>query len=551
MLISFPPIISPAWECEKISLFPNLVVIHVSSALTTAHCPLCSQLASRIHSHYERRLADLPWQGIPVRLRCRIRRFFCDNPACPRRIFAERMPDITQVYAHKTCRLTAALRHIGLVCGGEAGTRLACRLGMIASPDTLLHIVRRTPMSPMITPRVLGVDDWAFLRGQRYGTILCDLELHRPVDLLPERSAEAFRQWLTDHPGVEIISRDRGDFYIKGATTGAPHAIQVADRWHLLHNLRESLLRLAERYGQKIKAAAQAAAWQHKTPPHEVVKVVSNANLNSASARPTRADQLKEARWERRRKQYEQAMELHRQGITQREIARQTGIHRGTVRKWISAGEFPERAYRRYRSGTDSFLRFLRQRWHEGCHKAAQLFRELKQRGFHGSYHMVRRRVAHWRRQSRDLAAVSGQTNYQLREAMKRPSSRRVSWLLLKKSSALTTEEHAFLTSLIEQCRPLAKVRDLAQLFVEMVKERKVEDLDAWRDLSCSSDVPVELRHFAQGLGNDLPAVKASLSLPWSNGQTEGQVNRLKLIKRQMFGRAKFDLLRQRFLFAC
>jgi transposase len=549
MLISFPPVNSPVGEYEKISLFPNLVVIHVSSALTTAHCPLCSQLACRIHSHYERRMADLPWQGIPVRLLCRIRRFFCDNSTCPRRIFAERMPDITQAYAHKTCRLTTALQQIGLVCGGEAGARLACRLGMLASPDTLLRIIRHTPMSPMITPRVLGVDDWAFLRGQRYGTILCDLELHRPVDLLPERSAEAFRKWLTDHPGVEIISRDRGDFYIKGATSGAPHAIQVADRWHLLHNLREALLRLVERHAQQVKTAA-LVAWQQKTPSDEAVQVLSNIEFDMASTKTTRAEQLRETRREERMKRYEEVMELHRQGISKREIARQTGIHRGTVRGWISAGSFPEHASRRYRSGTDSFLSYLNQRWQEGCHNAKQLDCELRQRGFSGSYDMVRRKVAHWR--SRDIAIHSAPKyiNHQPREAMTRPSSRRVAWLLVKKTSDLTTEEYAFLTALSEQCMPLAKVKDLAQLFVEMVKERKVGYLDTWRELVCASDVPVELRHFAKGLGKDLAAVKASLSLPWSNGQTEGQVNRLKLIKRQMFGRAKFDLLRQRFLFA-
>src|SRR5262249_42136728 len=176
----------------------------------------------------------VPWQGRAVLIMWRARRFFCLATACPRQTFAERLPEVAAVSARTTARLHETHRLIGQALGGEPGSRLAAPLGLPTSPDTLLRRVRRGPLSQQPAVRVLGVDDWAWKKGQRYGTILCDLERRRPVDLLPERSADSFAMWLKAHPGVEIISRDRGDEYIKGASQGAPRAVQVADRFHLL-----------------------------------------------------------------------------------------------------------------------------------------------------------------------------------------------------------------------------------------------------------------------------------------------------------------------------
>jgi transposase len=223
-------------------------------------CPQCEELSSRVHSRYTRTLADLPWQGRAVRIQLQVRRFFCVTNECPRQTFAERLPEVAVVSARTTVRLQEAHQLIGRALGGEAGARLAVPLGMRTSPDTLLRRVRRAPLPQQSAVRVLGVDDWAWKRGQRYGTILCDLERHRPVDLLPDRSADSLRSWLKEHPEVEIISRDRGDEYIKGANQGAPKAVQVADRWHLLVNLREALMRAVDRHHGHVLEAAQAVA---------------------------------------------------------------------------------------------------------------------------------------------------------------------------------------------------------------------------------------------------------------------------------------------------
>ena len=538
---------------EQVRLVGDSITISVSSTSSSSQCPQCYQSSERVHSHYERTLADLPWQGFPVRVRWRSRKFFCDNPFCSQRIFTERQPQVAESYARKTSRIAKVLFALGLACGGEGGARLAARLAIAVSPDTVLRSIRRGVLPETTTPRVLGVDDWAFRRGQRYGTILCDLEQHKPVDLLPERSSAALVDWLKAHPGVEIISRDRGDYYIKGANEGAPDAIQVADRWHLLKNLREALARLADQYHQQLEVATRAAADAIDTTSADS----SEENLPSESddcssvpVRMTRAEQRKQERRARRFKRYERVVNLDAQGVPQREIARRLGMHRGTVRRFIAAGRFPEHAYHQRARETDPFFEYLRRRWEEGCHNAAELTEELKQRGFDGSYDMVKREVASWRTDSRGSSA-NKRSAKRPRQALKRPSSNCVAWLLLKPLGDMEPQEQLLMKSIAEYCPPLETAAALSQEFAEMVKERRASELENWIARARASDGVADLARFAEGLESDLGAVKAALSLPWSNGQVEGQVNRLKLIKRQMFGRAKFDLLRQRVLHAC
>jgi transposase len=526
---------------EKITIF-------VRSISPSSRCPQCDQDSGRVHSRYERKLADLPWQGVRLQLCWRIRRFFCGNPNCPQRIFTERQPEIAQAYARRTTRLTKAFAAIGFNCGGEGGARLANCLAMPTSPDTLLRIIRRSALPELPTPRVLGVDDWAFRRGQRYGTVLVDLERRCPVDLLPERSSESFADWLKAHPGVEIVSRDRGDFYIKGATEGSPDATQVADRWHLLKNLREALMREVDRHASQVQAAAQVTMATAKQKPSETADSGS-VDLSPSPPVSTRAGQLSERRRQRRLERYNQVVDLHEQGVSIRETARQLGMQRRTVRRFLAAGCFPERAQRQFRRSTDRFEDYLRQRWEEGCHNARQLTSELRQHGFRGSYDMVRRCVEDWRQQSHD-GVPQEKTAQRKPSPSRRPSSNRISWMLLKLESDLDSDEKSFVKAIHEQCPTLEKASALAQQFFEMFKQRRVEDLDDWLARAGAADGPAESRRFAKGLQADLSAVEAALKLPWSNGQTEGQVNRLKTIKRQMYGRANFDLLRQRFLHA-
>jgi transposase len=533
---------------DQIIISREAIFVRTMTNGRSASCPTCARESERVHSRYVRKLGDAPWYGNVVRLQVKVRRFFCVNSDCARQTFAERLSELAQHHGRTTNRLAQAHCQIGFALGGEAGARLATRLSMPTSPDTLLRRVRHAhlPVPPPV--RVLGVDDWALRKGQRYGTILCDLERRRPVDLLPERSASALRDWLQNHPEVEVISRDRGDEYIKGASEGAPQAIQVADRWHLLKNLRESLERVVNRYQGRVRDAARAtisltndqAAMDSRPEPAQ------GPDLN----RPlTKYQERQQQRRARRLARFEQVRDLHQRGVSLRTIAHQLGMHRSTVRRFVRAETFPERASRPSYRRTDAWTEWLRRRWEEGCHNAARLTEELRAQGFQGSYYMVLRQVAAWRRSHSTTslpqrpASIKGRIPTQ-------PSSRSVSWLLLKKEQDLHAEERTFLEEIGKLCPPLRDATALAREFATMVQEQRPDDWLHWKTRACDPAAAAELRSFAQGLETDEKAVRAALATEWSNGQVEGQVNRLKTIKRQMYGRANFDLLRQRVLCA-
>jgi transposase len=537
--LSLPAVALGLENCSSpsIDVDAQVVKLFVRATASEARCPLCNHPCERVHSRYLRKLADLPWHGREVRMQVEVRRFYCPVPQCPRRIFAERLP-FAAAFARTTSRLRSVHTDIGLFLGGEAGARLAQRLAMTTSPDTLLRRIRQIPEPAVPHVRVLGVDDWSFRRGQRYGTIVCDLERHRAVELLPERSADALSQWLRAHPEVEIISRDRADDYIKGASAGAPQALQVADRWHLLRNLRDALRRLVERLPSKVRDMVGS-----RHPATEVSDTVARTEDVPDERRQTRYAQRQRDRRQRRYDRYQQVKDLHEQGVAQREIARRLGINRATVRRFVRAASFPERACRRTSRRTDEVVHFLRQRWSEGCRNAAQLFKELRPRGFQGSYYMVRRRLARWRRQG-SVAAQSKSSN------RSRLSPRRAAWLLLKPESELNDAERAWRADLAQRDAVLSQAASQGRQFREMIRQHQGKELTRWLDQSQRETVPEELRSFAKGLQEDEAAVRAALDSPWSNGQVEGQVNRLKTVKRQMYGRAKFDLLRRRFLLA-
>jgi len=538
---------SASLQLQQVLIEPQAIIFVVRTVSATATCPSCGRASDRVHSRYQRRLNDLPSQGRAIHLRLWVRRFFCPNADCPRRIFTERLPEVVAVYARTTTRLHETHCEIGFALGGEAGARLAKRLAMPTSPDTLLRRIRNAPLPHRPTVRVLGVDDWAFRKGHRYGTILCDLERHCPIDLLPERSADALCDWLKGHPEVEIISRDRGDDYIRGATAGAPQALQVADRWHLLRNLRDALKGTLDRHHAEVSAAASEATVQARSQALAEAIASPPAEPTAPSPPLGRRAQQHAHRRDRRVQRYEQVHELHRQGLSQRAIAKRLGIHRATVERLLKAATFPERAAPPRPRCLDRFADYLKQRWAEGCHNAARLFTELKERGFNGSCYTVRRYLARWRRTDRQAGkeeAVGGA----LPRVIERPSSSRVSWLLLKADAEVTAEEQLFLQRLRERCPALQVAAEVAREFATMVKEKKEEAWESWLAKATAPNGSKELRGFAEGLKKDEAAVRAALRLEWSNGQVEGQVNRLKTIKRQMFGRAKFDLLRQRVL---
>lgn len=554
--ILFPQ--SATLQLEGLKPTERGVLIHLSTLTSTSSCPVCQHESNQLHSYYYRYPADLPCFGLPVRLQIQMRRFFCRNGQCAKRTFAERLQELLHPRKRRTKRLVAALTQLSYEVSAESGSRVLSGLGVVTSPDSLVRLIRATPETDASTPRVLGVDDWAKRKGQTYGTILVDLEARQVVDVLSERSAEALANWLREHPGVEIISRDRGTDYIKGATAGAPDALQVADRWHLLKNLREAIEEWLLGQPECLKVAAaktEAVPPKTVTPETNQGKAIKNSTpievpIAAPVSSPTKAEARKQARRARKQERFDLVHELRQQGYSEREISRHTKIAKRIVSKYLKREQcpfYPDNVQRSC-SKLDPYQAYLEQEWQAGQHNATELWREICQQGFAGS----RGLVGKWAAGKRKLLP---QKNKRDKEEEVPPlpvytkivpwSARRASWLLVKAETEMDEEEKQTLHRVKQSDAIVASVHQLVQRFQQMVCEKRAELLDLWLEDAKTSGVG-PLISFAKGILQDYDAVKNALSLPWSNGQTEGQVNRLKFIKRQMFGRANFDLLRRR-----
>ena len=300
--------------------------------------------------------------GYELQLDILVRRFFCDNDQCQIRTFGERFPSVMAPYSRGTIRLTSQQRQVAFALGGEPGSRLLTILGMPASADTLLRLIRRTPEPATATPNVLGIDDWAKRKGHAYGTILVDLEKHRVVDLLPDRTAAVVKNWLLAHPGVEVVARDRSKEYARGVTEGAPAALQVADRWHILVNLRQMLERLISHLYQELKQLPEIDGLQGPEPLTERRGHFPRTHSEQQASQASRA---------RRMVLYEEIRGRRLAGQNIRQIADELGLHRATVRIHYYAKSFPERSQRKPKpSILDRFLPYLEKRYQEGCENA-------------------------------------------------------------------------------------------------------------------------------------------------------------------------------------
>jgi transposase len=508
------------------------LLVHVTSNSLCSPCPVCSMLSSAIHSYYRRRPADLPCAGQPIRLLLIVRKFFCRNSTCPRKIFAERLPELIQPASRLTTRFRETLQTIGFALNGEGGARLADRLGMPISATTLLRSLHLVPTPPVGKVRVVGLDDWAWRRGQRYGTIIIDQERHVVLDLLPERTPESVQKWLEGHPEVEIVSRDRGGTYVDGATWGTPQAIQIADRWHFLANLGQAVEEFLIRTHVRLV----------ETPAQEPT---IERPLTSYSATPG-CQGKSQARLLQKWKLYQRVQELHTQGMGIIKIGGELGLARNTVRKYLrQAPEPPLPTPRPLReSGLDRYEDYILKRWKEGERNAAQLFREISDLGYQGANTTVRTYVRHLRTTTKD-----GSVPRSRKQRTRTTSPRALRWLLTREREELDAEEQARLDQLLKLSPDITCVHTLLHAFLTMVRERQPEHLRPWMQDALKSGIS-ELKSFVGGIERDYDAVKAALCLPWNQGQTEGFVNKLKTAKRMMYGRAGFELLRQRLLHA-
>jgi transposase len=523
---------------------PPTIILTLASRPRATPCPLCGRQTKRAHSRYERTLADLPWGAHRVAIRLKVRRLFCDNAQCARRIFAERLPGIAAPWARRTARLANWFTAVGFARGGAAGARLGRWLGLTMSRNTLLHLVRQAPALPIVTPSALGVDDWAMRRRFTYGTVLVDLERRRPVALLPDREADTLAAWLREHPGVVVIARDRSGAYAEGASRGAPGAVQVADRFHLLQNLAEALELAFTAHAHELRDLEQA---RRRAAVAEGVSVRPDP-----PPPPKHPLILAVARREQRLATHRRVWELWREGWPGHDIARHLGIGRTTTYRYLKSETFPERKGRSDagRSAVDPSGAWVIARWNAGHHNGRQMLRELRKRGFIGNYATVLRYL------NRLRAAQEGAVPHRSRTRPGPPlvaapkrllTPRTAAWVVLRRPERRSAEDRALLAGLREHSHVLNEAIGLAEEFAALVRGREPERLDPWLQRAQNGAVP-SLQRFAKRLSTDYDAVRAAVTLDWSNGPVEGQINRLKTIKRQMYGRASLDLLERRFL---
>jgi transposase len=508
------------WRIVTIAPERDRLVLHLEPVRDTAACPVCGRWSRRVHSRYYRKPWDLPWGRWPVQLMVQARRFFCDVSSCPRRIFVEPFPQVLARYARQTDRLRQILLELAHASNAEMAARLARWLGYVTSPDTLIRCQRAEPIS-LPTPRVLGVDEFALRRGHTYATLLVDLERQQPVAVLEGRTAEPLMKWLHAHPSVTIFVHDRADAYTLAGRQAVPEALQVADRFHLVRNV-----------GDALKALLHSRRWcppTTTTPPEMALGVTSApASSLTEATRNTRQPTL------RKRAVWEAVQQYRGLGQSLRQIAQALGLDRRTVRKYLAADQPPVYPARRPRpTQLSPYLSYLAERWAQGCHNARRLYRELVPQGYHGSESMVRVVVRPWR--TRQEASSPALTPTQLARLILQPAGR------------LTETERDTLEDFLEANPLLARGYWLKTWFQTLLAERDVGAFEPWLQQAEASDLP-SFQTVARSFRQDADAIIAALTTPWSTGPCEGQICRVKLIKRLGYGRAKLDLLGQRIL---
>jgi transposase len=542
-------LLSPTAEVHlaKVTVEQGTVRLQLTVTAPRAHCPHCTVPSSSVHSRYQRHLTDLPWGTCPVHIQLTVRKFVCQNPRCERRIFTERLPDLVAPSARKTTRLIAILQTIGFALGGQAGARLAARLRLATSPSTLLRLVRMSSVPDTPTLQAVGVDEWAWRRGHRYGTILVDLASHRVVDLLPDRSAASVAIWLAQHPTITVVCRDRSDLYADGIRRGAPQAVQIVDRFHLVQNLRQALETFLLNHRPTLRAAAIGTAMA-LTPLTSAPPVISMYRGRRRSLKPAPQSVERTPRFIRWVRIYEALRMLHAQGIPIATIARRLGISRPTVYTYLRRETPPGPRRFQWRPSArvlTPYLPYLIRRWRESQADSVQLWHEIQALGYTHSARTVCRFITRLRRaaDAGDPPEPQG-TPYTCAQG---PSARAVSFTLVCPPAKRVREAQMYLDQLCAMDAGIARASELSHVFLAIVRERRGADLEAWMAETINSGLEA-LARFARGLREDLAAVTAGLTLAWSNGVTEGHVHRLKLVKRQGYGRAGFALLRQRVL---
>lgn len=517
------------------------LVITGQATRRSANCTNCGVRSAHYHSSYTRLMRDTPIGLKPVWLEIQVRRFRCHNEQCKQKTFAEQFPDLVGRRRRHTHRLIANLAQIGLATGGEAGVRLAKKLAMYTSPATMIRLIRHLNTPVTKTPRIIGIDDWAFRKGRTYGTIIIDHELGKPIDLLPSSDGDDVKGWLEQYPSIEIVTRDRSGEYRDAITQALPEATQIADRWHLLKNMGETIERhISKRYKSLCESMANWAK-------DDVVDLdTENGEKRRRYAPEPEREAIHTARTEARQAVYDAVKARRAQGAYTTDIAREFNLSRTTVSRWVNSESLPPDTRGRFKRKCliDEYEAYLHDRLAEGCTNQSQLWREICKLGFTGN----RELVSKWVRENGTSARAQSANPAIEKDRIAVPRPRALTWLLIRRKDEMDEDEQYLLKLLLKDTK-IAELRQLAHKFMQMIRNQSANEWTSWLKACCQSAVK-ELRNFAISLKRDEAAVYEAIRQPWSNGPTEGHVNRLKFLKRQMYGRANFDLLRLKVLLA-
>jgi len=506
-------------------------------------CPDCGTVSCRVHSRYQRHLADLAVGGRSVVIDLSVRRLFCDAPYCPRRTFVEQVEGLSRRYCRYTPGLLEVLGKAGLALAGSAGARLLGWLHVLISRVTVLAWVMRLPMPTVVGPRVLGVDDFAFRRSYRWGTILVDMADRRPIDMLPDREADTLAAWLRDHPGVEVICRDRAGAYADGARTGAPTAIQVADRFHLWKNVCEVVQKTVTAHHGCLRPAPVAEP--AGLPAVPAAQVPDPLDPVAVLPRPERRLTT------RTRLRFEAVQTRLAAGMSRSAIGRELNLGRRTVRRFADAPSLDVLLVRCENRTTklDGYLDDVHRLWNSGTTNAAAITEHLRPLGFTGDVQAVRRYVRAFR-----LPGGSPQRPdpTRVRPAPIEPvvpKPRKISKWILSHPDHLDDDETMAIKELLGRCEHLQRLDEHVRSFAAIMTGLRGTEITGWIERVEADDLP-HLTSFATGLRRDIDAVVNGLSLPHSSGAVEGAVCRIKMLKRQCYGQAGFPLLPVRVLLA-
>jgi transposase len=505
-------------------------------------CRGCGVVSARVHDRYRRRLADLACGGRPVQVVLEACRFRCGNPACPVATFAEQVPGLTSWYQRRTAQLRDLLEKVALALAGRAGSRLAAAAGTAVSRFTLIRLVRALPDPEAGPVTVLGVDDVAKRKGHSYATVLMDMDSHRLIDMLPDREAQTFADWLRAHPGIEVICRDRGGAYARAAREAAPAAVQVADRFHLWQDLAEAVEKTA-------LACIATLDW----PPGPDGPADPGTAASPDAPAPTQPDGLRDVHGHdrklvtRHRERYAAVQALRAEGCSTREIARRLRLARGTAAKFAGAASIDELLVKATRrpSILDPFKPYLGQRWNQGITSAATLHEEIRARGWNGSILTVERYLRQFRTADGRDRQARAQPQHTAPSAPPPPKPRQVTRWIMTHPDHLASDDAANLTRLLDASPALAAAAAHVRSFADtMTRRQGLLALEDWLTAVEAGDQP-GLHSFARGIRRDQQAVTAGLALPFSSGALEGKNCKIKYLKRLMYGRANFDLLRK------